>query len=323
MVDQFHVPFTASDSQVGFNPSLHYPDAWHALASSVHRVSPLAALGVCLFWSKMTLPRPSVASSSICIHLWRHLFTGVGAELRPTAAVLPQFVQPFWLRPGGLFRRCLDQSPVCCAWPWNHGVRLRGVRLARSLASLCGLLRGLALSARGVRCLGVHGTPLGSSLKARFLVLQGFYLSKPKRSASRPRGRVSLVKDDVDASVPAPTATAALGSPSEGRLTEVASADAPCSASDSVATSLAPTDRLVSSSLTSSVQATSVITDIPHDPMVHTDTSNLTKEAVEDAPWIRRILRRLLIGWLPRMSRITLWPIVMTLFKTLSLRKRS
>ncbi|KAK8582351.1 hypothetical protein V6N13_032105 [Hibiscus sabdariffa] len=117
MVDQFHVPFTASDSQVGFNPSLHYPDAWHALASSVHRVSPLAALGVCLFWSKMTLPRPSVASSSICIHLWRHLFTGVGAELRPTAAVLPQFVQPFWLRPGGLFRRCLVSNALCiCAW---------------------------------------------------------------------------------------------------------------------------------------------------------------------------------------------------------------
>ncbi|KAK8555718.1 hypothetical protein V6N13_038666 [Hibiscus sabdariffa] len=32
-----------------------------------------------------------------------------------------------------------DQSHVCCARLWSHGVGLRGVRLARSLASLHGL----------------------------------------------------------------------------------------------------------------------------------------------------------------------------------------
>ncbi|KAK8486997.1 hypothetical protein V6N13_032120 [Hibiscus sabdariffa] len=67
--------------------------------------------------SKTTLPRPSVASSSICIHLWHHPFAGDGAEHRPTTAVLPRFVQPFWLRPGGLFRRCLVSNAQCsCAW---------------------------------------------------------------------------------------------------------------------------------------------------------------------------------------------------------------
>ncbi|KAK8484267.1 hypothetical protein V6N11_066537 [Hibiscus sabdariffa] len=76
----------------------------------------------------------------------------------------------------------------------------------------------------------------------------------------------------------------ASGSPSEGLLTEVASADAPLPASDSVAASLAPADRLVSSALTSSVQAIAVTKDIPHDPMVHIDTSDLMEEAVEDAP---------------------------------------
>ncbi|KAK8582347.1 hypothetical protein V6N13_032101 [Hibiscus sabdariffa] len=54
-----------------------------------------------------------------------------------------------------------DQSHVCCAWPWNHGVRLCGVRLARSLASLCGLLRGLALSAGCVCCLACTALLLG------------------------------------------------------------------------------------------------------------------------------------------------------------------
>ncbi|KAK8484265.1 hypothetical protein V6N11_066535 [Hibiscus sabdariffa] len=162
-----------------------------------------------------------------------------------------------------------DQSPVCCAWPWNHGVRLRGVRLARSLASLRGLLRGLALSAGCAHCLGVRSTPLGSSLKAASL----FY-----KASISPRFPTS------DASVPAPMATAASGSPSEGLPTKVASTDAPCPASDSVAASLAPTDRLVSSAPTSSVQTTAVTKDIPHDHMVHTDTFDLVEEVVEDAP---------------------------------------
>ncbi|KAK8681175.1 hypothetical protein V6N13_053582 [Hibiscus sabdariffa] len=110
---------------------------------------------------------------------------------------------------------------------------------------------------------------------------------QPKRSASRPRGRVSLFEDDVDASVPAPTA--ASGSPFEALPTEVASAAAPLPASDSVAASLAPenstapTDRLVSSAPTSSVQATAVTKDVPHDPMVHTDASDMLEEAIEDA----------------------------------------
>ncbi|KAK8510752.1 hypothetical protein V6N12_020292 [Hibiscus sabdariffa] len=80
-----------------------------------------------------------------------------------------------------------------------------------------------------------------------------------------------------------PTAMAALGSPSEGLPTEVASADAPRLASDSVAASLAPADQLVSSAPISSVQATAVTKDIPHDPMFHTDTSDMVEEAVEDA----------------------------------------
>ncbi|KAK8485580.1 hypothetical protein V6N11_066701 [Hibiscus sabdariffa] len=69
-----------------------------------------------------------------------------------------------------------------------------------------------------------------------------------------------------------------------GLPTEVASVDAPRPTSDSVDASLAPADRLVSSALNSSVQATTVIKDIPHDPMVHTDISDLMEEAVEDAP---------------------------------------
>ncbi|KAK8486996.1 hypothetical protein V6N11_030590 [Hibiscus sabdariffa] len=81
-----------------------------------------------------------------------------------------------------------------------------------------------------------------------------------------------------------PTATAASGSPSEGLPTEVASADAPRPASDSVVASLAPADRLISLAPTSSMQATAVTKDIPHDPMVHTDTSDLMEEGVEDAP---------------------------------------
>ncbi|KAK8503531.1 hypothetical protein V6N12_005739 [Hibiscus sabdariffa] len=103
----------------------------------------------------------------------------------------------------------------------------------------------------------------------------------PKRSASRPRDRVSLVEDDADASVPAPTA--APGSPSKGLPTEVASTDAPHPASDSVAASLAPADRLVSSAPTTLVQATAVTEDIPHDLMVQTDTSDMVEKAIEDA----------------------------------------
>ncbi|KAK8515199.1 hypothetical protein V6N12_019247 [Hibiscus sabdariffa] len=100
-----------------------------------------------------------------------------------------------------------------------------------------------------------------------------------KRSASRPHGRVSLVEDAADVSVPAPTA--ASGSPSGGLPTEVALPTAPFLASDSVAASLAPknstvpADRLVSSAPTSSVQATAVTKDIPHDPMVHIDSSDM------------------------------------------------
>ncbi|KAK8582350.1 hypothetical protein V6N13_032104 [Hibiscus sabdariffa] len=108
--------------------------------------------------SKTSLPRPSVVSSSICIHLWHHLFAG---DATNCVVVLGD----------AMSHRILsqDQSPVCCAWPWNHGVRLRGVRLERSLASLRGLLRGLALSAGCAHCLGVRSTPLGSSLKAASL----------------------------------------------------------------------------------------------------------------------------------------------------------
>ncbi|KAK9003719.1 hypothetical protein V6N11_084351 [Hibiscus sabdariffa] len=102
-----------------------------------------------------------------------------------------------------------------------------------------------------------------------------------KRSASRPRGCVSLVEDDADASVPDPTATPS--SPSEGLPTEVTFADAPRPASNSVAAFLAPANRLVSSAPTSSVQATTVTKDIPHDPMVHTDNSDMVEEAIEDA----------------------------------------
>ncbi|KAK9045758.1 hypothetical protein V6N11_051666 [Hibiscus sabdariffa] len=64
--------------------------------------------------------------------------------------------------------------------------------------------------------------------------------------------------------------TVASGSPSEGLPTKVNSADASCPTSDSLA-------------LTSSVQSTAVTKDIPHDPMVHTDTSDVVEEAVEDA----------------------------------------
>ncbi|KAK9003718.1 hypothetical protein V6N11_084350 [Hibiscus sabdariffa] len=77
--------------------------------------------------------------------------------------------------------------------------------------------------------------------------------------------------------------TAASSSPSEGLPTEVTSADAPHPASNSVAASLAPADRLVSSTPTSSVQATAVTKDIPQDPMVHTDNSDMVEEAIEDA----------------------------------------
>ncbi|KAK9033381.1 hypothetical protein V6N11_018414 [Hibiscus sabdariffa] len=44
-----------------------------------------------------------------------------------------------------------------------------------------------------------------------------------------------------------------------------------------------PADLLVSSAPTSSVQATAVTKDVPHDPMVHTDTSDMLEEAIEDA----------------------------------------
>ncbi|KAK8487662.1 hypothetical protein V6N11_069105 [Hibiscus sabdariffa] len=104
---------------------------------------------------------------------------------------------------------------------------------------------------------------------------------QPKRSTSRPRGHVSLDEDDVDASVPA--LMAASGSPSKGLPTEVTFAAAPRPASDSVVASLAPADRLVSSAPTSSVQATAVTKDVPHDPMVQTDTSDMLEEAIEDA----------------------------------------
>ncbi|KAK8498736.1 hypothetical protein V6N12_042944 [Hibiscus sabdariffa] len=77
--------------------------------------------------------------------------------------------------------------------------------------------------------------------------------------------------------------TAASGSPSEGLPTEVASAVALHPASDSVAASLAPADRLVSSAPTSSVQAIAVTKDVPHDPMVQTNTSDMLEEAIEDA----------------------------------------
>ncbi|KAK8681115.1 hypothetical protein V6N13_053522 [Hibiscus sabdariffa] len=82
---------------------------------------------------------------------------------------------------------------------------------------------------------------------------------------------------------------AASGSPSGGLPTKVASAAAPLPASDSVAASLnlensaVPADRLVSSAPTSLVQATAVTEDVPHDPMVHTDTSDMLEEAIEDA----------------------------------------
>ncbi|KAK8498740.1 hypothetical protein V6N12_042948 [Hibiscus sabdariffa] len=68
--------------------------------------------------------------------------------------------------------------------------------------------------------------------------------------------------------------TIASGSPSEGLPTKVASVDAPCLTSNSVTTSVAPS---------SSVQATVVTKDIPHDPMVYTDTFDVVEEAVEDA----------------------------------------
>ncbi|KAK8681111.1 hypothetical protein V6N13_053518 [Hibiscus sabdariffa] len=117
----------------------------------------------------------------------------------------------------------------------------------------------------------------------------GAWLRAPqsKRSASWPRGHVSLVEDDADASVPA--LTIASGSPSGGLPTEVAPTAAPLLASDSVDASLAPknsvapADWLVSSAPTSSVQAATVTKDVPHDPMVHIDTSDMLEEANEDA----------------------------------------
>ncbi|KAK8713432.1 hypothetical protein V6N13_148650 [Hibiscus sabdariffa] len=108
---------------------------------------------------------------------------------------------------------------------------------------------------------------------------------QPKRSASRPHSRVSLVEDDAEASAPAPSA--ASGSPSRGLPTEGASTTTLPSASGPVAASLAPensaapADRLASSIPISSVPATVVTEDVPYDPMVHTDTSDMLEDALE------------------------------------------
>ncbi|KAK8495847.1 hypothetical protein V6N12_073997 [Hibiscus sabdariffa] len=205
---------------------------------------------------------------------------------------------------GLLFRSALPPLGVVffsalCAWPlFGLGdARLRGLvvwwtsfvfPLLSPIASPSGrdllhLLVGL--------CFG----PLGCVIPIALFLLSKMSLPRPSVVSSSICIRLAMEswcattrrafgKDDADASVPAPTATAASGSPSEGLPTEVASADAPRPASDSVAASLALADRLVSSVLTSSLQTTAVTKDIPHDPMVHTDTSDLVEEAVEDAP---------------------------------------
>ncbi|KAK9003707.1 hypothetical protein V6N11_084339 [Hibiscus sabdariffa] len=64
------------------------------------------------------------------------------------------------------------------------------------------------------------------------------------------------------------------GSPSEGPPAKLDSTNTPCPASGSVAASVAPTP---------SVQAAAMTKDIPNDPMVHTEASDVVEEAVEDA----------------------------------------
>ncbi|KAL4351812.1 hypothetical protein GQ457_06G012520 [Hibiscus cannabinus] len=150
---------------------------------------------------------------------------------------------------------------------WNMGEFMR-VRALTAFFHGCGLLGHSILICPTTLKLEGQKLQYGAWLRA----------PQPKWSASRPRGRVSLVKDDADTSVPAPTA--ALSSPSEGLPTEVASVAIPRPVSDSVAASLAPADRFVSSVPTSSVEATAVSKVVSHDPMVHADTSDM----VEDAP---------------------------------------
>ncbi|KAK8510767.1 hypothetical protein V6N12_020307 [Hibiscus sabdariffa] len=75
----------------------------------------------------------------------------------------------------------------------------------------------------------------------------------------------------MDTSVPA-------GSPSKGPPTKFDSTKAPGPASDSVAPSVA-----ASMAPTPLVQAATMTKDIPHDPLVHPEDTDMVEEAVEDA----------------------------------------
>ncbi|KAK8667653.1 hypothetical protein V6N13_007801 [Hibiscus sabdariffa] len=109
---------------------------------------------------------------------------------------------------------------------------------------------------------------------------------QPKRpAASRPRGRVSLVDDAVDATAPAPSA--ASGSPIAGALAPVTSpaSDAATSHAASVnpstpVTSSAPLARPSPLAPTSSVPTSEDHAHDPYDPMVHSATSDMLEDAL-------------------------------------------
>ncbi|KAK8681079.1 hypothetical protein V6N13_053486 [Hibiscus sabdariffa] len=97
------------------------------------------------------------------------------------------------------------------------------------------------------------------------------YVPPAKAIGPRPRGRVSLVEDDTDVSVPAE-------SPSEGPPAKLDSTKAHGPDWDFVAPAVA-----AFMALTPSVQAAAVAADIPHDPLVHPEAADVVEEAVDDA----------------------------------------
>ncbi|KAL4295174.1 hypothetical protein GQ457_12G013880 [Hibiscus cannabinus] len=117
----------------------------------------------------------------------------------------------------------------------------------------------------------------------------------PKRLISRPRGRISLVEDDMDVPVP-------VDSTSDGPPTHVEPAKAHDPDSDPVAPAVA-----TSVAKTPSVPITATDAENLRGPLAPSEVADLVEDAIDDASLDPENSETTLIVWLPKMLLMTPW----------------